>query len=88
MPLGKLYKRNRKLVTVQDGVLINAINPYTGKLYELNKTGSFIWKILIKPKTEKEITREMDKKFEVMEKKLKKDVSGFLKQSIKSKLLI
>lgn len=82
-----LYRRSKKLIVEQSNNLVSALDPYTGKIYELNKTGSFIWKILTKPKREKEIIEEVIKEFDVIEKKAINDVISFLNQSVREKLL-
>jgi len=70
-----------------DGAYL-VLDSYGGNLYQLNATASFIWGILWKYSSIDAIVKRMVDEFDVDVKTATKDVSGFLKTSLKRKLLV
>jgi len=80
-------KRNSKLIARMIESEYTILNPTSGKLYQLNQTASFIWKLLWHPLTCDEITKKISDKFDYPTDKIKRDVSDFIALSLINELL-
>jgi len=64
------------------------LNRKNKKLYELNETASFIWSKVNKKVPIKKIIKNLSSKYNIEEKKAKKDVSEFIKDCLSKKIFI
>jgi hypothetical protein len=55
------------------------LNFATGRYYNLNKTGSFVWKLIEKKKTVEEICKEIAGRYGIPKVRASRDVNGIIK---------
>jgi hypothetical protein len=68
-------KRLRDLAISESGFLFD---PYSGDTFTLNKTGKFIFQLLMEGKGIEEVESALEKRFEVGDEDLRSDIYEFL----------
>ncbi len=68
--------------------LLAGIGDMEDELYTLNETGKAIWTKLDGQKNLKNIVKELAAKFEAPDKEIEKDVTGFVAELLKRKMLV
>jgi len=68
--------------------LVAGIGDMEGELYTLNETGKAIWSRLDGHTVLREIVEELSSQFEASAEDIKEDVTGFVSELVKRKILI
>ncbi len=68
--------------------LVTGIGDMEDELYTLNETGRAIWTRLDGLKNLKNIMEELSEEFEARDREIKEDVTGFVEELLKRKILI
>ena len=68
--------------------LVAGIGDMEDELYTLNETGRAIWTRLDGLKNLKNIMEELSEEFEARDREIKEDVTGFVEELLKRKILI
>lgn len=81
------YKRNNQFIfkSIKNEVLI--FNPYKGRLYTLKGISKDIWHFLWKPRKLDDIVFKITSEFNVSEDEARKDISIFIRNSLRLKLV-
>lgn len=81
------FQRQKDIVFSFIDQEIMLLNPNNGQYYSFNKVGAYIWKLLDKPITFKEIVITLENKFEVDKIKCEADTKKFLTSLLEKKLI-
>jgi len=84
----KVYKKNDDLVYTITGDETVIMIPWSGDFFELNRTGTIIFKLIDGKRSVTELLTKASKELKIDESILKKDIKEFLSNLVKKKILL
>lgn len=86
--MNKTYKISTKIVWKDADDTVYILQPERDEVHILNETGSFIWRLIAKKKSYKQIQTALLDHFEVDESTAQKDVKDFLARYVRDGFLV
>jgi len=88
LTLATKIKKNSRLITKKIGREVVILDPIAGEVKIFNETAGFIWSLLKKETTPKEIVQEVFRVFAVSQKTAQKDVLFWLRKCLQKGLIV